>query len=60
MDDLEPAELKKIQKVAEMLLKAKNAIVLTGAGISTESGIPDFRGENGIWECKKCEWKGLI
>ena len=60
MDDLEPAELKKIQKVAEMLLKAKNAIVLTGAGISTESGIPDFRGENGIWEKYKPEIYGNI
>jgi NAD-dependent deacetylase len=43
-------EKKKIQQAAVLLMKAKHAIALTGAGISTESGIPDFRSESGIWK----------
>lgn len=38
-----------IQQVAEYLIGAKNAVALTGAGISTESGIPDFRSPGGLW-----------
>jgi NAD-dependent deacetylase len=36
--------------LADLLAGAEHAIVLTGAGISTESGIPDFRSRGGIWE----------
>jgi NAD-dependent deacetylase len=38
-----------IDRVAEMLRNARHVVVLTGAGISTESGIRDFRGPNGLW-----------
>jgi len=36
-------------RLAEMLRAARDAVVFTGAGISTESGIPDFRSPGGIW-----------
>ncbi len=36
--------------LARLLAEAEHAVVLTGAGISTESGIPDFRSPGGIWE----------
>lgn len=35
--------------VAEWVRAANRVLVFTGAGISTESGIPDFRGPNGLW-----------
>ncbi|MGH9290783.1 MAG: SIR2 family NAD-dependent protein deacylase [Acidimicrobiales bacterium] len=36
-------------EVREWIDRAERIVVLTGAGISTESGIPDFRGPNGVW-----------
>lgn len=35
--------------VSEMLARAQRMTVLTGAGVSTDSGIPDFRGPDGLW-----------
>ena len=39
----------KIAVVADMIGDADRVVVFTGAGVSTESGIPDFRGPGGIW-----------
>jgi len=60
MDALESIDRENIIKAAKLLLNSKYAVILTGAGISTESGIPDFRGERGIWEKYKPEIYGNI
>ena len=38
-----------IKRAARDLVRSKFAIALTGAGMSTESGIPDFKGPSGVW-----------
>src|ERR1700759_5435494 len=38
-----------IEALTKLLRAARRAVVFTGAGISTESGIPDFRSPGGIW-----------
>lgn len=38
-----------VEELTALLRQARRAVVFTGAGISTESGIPDFRSPGGIW-----------
>jgi NAD-dependent deacetylase len=40
----------KIETLADMFSQAMKAVVFTGAGVSTESGIQDFRSPGGLWE----------
>ncbi|MFX0021112.1 MAG: NAD-dependent deacetylase [Candidatus Hermodarchaeota archaeon] len=60
MDTLKPKEKESIKKAADLLFNSNYAIALTGAGISTESGIPDFRGDSGIWKKYKPEIYGTF
>ncbi len=39
-----------LKRTAQAIRQAKRCVALTGAGISVESGIPDFRGAGGLWE----------
>ena len=38
-----------LDAIADWIGRAQRIVILTGAGISTESGIPDFRGPQGVW-----------
>jgi NAD-dependent deacetylase len=50
MNQLSGTAVTTLEDAAELFRKAKNVVVLTGAGISTPSGIPDFRSEGtGLW-----------
>jgi len=39
-----------IRRLADLVRQSSCAVVFTGAGISTESGIPDFRSPGGVWD----------
>ncbi|MEO2068011.1 MAG: NAD-dependent deacylase [Desulfurobacteriaceae bacterium] len=41
--------MEKFKELARVLRESKKVVVLTGAGISAESGIPTFRGKDGLW-----------
>jgi len=39
----------KIELVVDWIVESENFVAFTGAGISTSSGLPDYRGPNGVW-----------
>jgi NAD-dependent protein deacetylase/lipoamidase len=38
-----------VKSLAQLILEADQIVVFTGAGVSTESGLPDFRGSSSVW-----------
>ncbi|KAF9336707.1 hypothetical protein BGZ91_009874 [Linnemannia elongata] len=49
-----------LQKVTDVMLKAKKTIVVTGAGISCSSGIPDFRSADGLYNLVKKQYPDTV
>lgn len=39
----------RVETLAQWLYESTYLVVFTGAGVSTESGLPDFRGPDGLW-----------
>jgi NAD-dependent deacetylase len=50
---MDPGQLSLDARLIELMRSATRMVALTGAGISTESGIPDYRGPNGLWATQK-------
>lgn len=46
---MQPVDREVVATIARWLTTAEQTVVLTGAGVSTASGIPDFRGPQGVW-----------
>jgi NAD-dependent deacetylase len=44
-----------LEQLASLLADARSTIALTGAGMSTESGLPDYRGTTGLWRNQRFE-----
>ena len=47
---------KKFEELWSLLMRSRKIAVFTGAGVSTLSGIPDFRGKHGVYNSP---WQGL-
>jgi NAD-dependent deacetylase len=47
---MEGPDLAGVRRLAELLREKKRVVVFTGAGMSTESGLPDFRSAGGLWK----------
>ena len=48
------------QQCAEMIKDSRNLVVLSGAGISTAAGIPDFRGPQGLYVTRRYDPKKVF
>src|SRR6476469_8558599 len=46
---LTPQAPQDLDRLADFILRTERLVVLTGAGCSTESGIPDYRSPGGLW-----------
>ncbi len=57
---IESIEWTRIHRVARLLVERRPVTIVTGAGVSTASGIPDFRSPHGLWSRYPIEEYGTI
>ncbi|KAI1451758.1 DHS-like NAD/FAD-binding domain-containing protein [Annulohypoxylon moriforme] len=55
--EVKPTSSELLQHIANSLGKARKVVIITGAGISTNSGIPDFRSENGLYSLIQAQFE---
>lgn len=55
MDDLTPDDARKVDRVIELLRASRSLLVITGAGLSADSGLPTYRGVGGLYEDRHAE-----
>eukprot|EP01064_Diplonema_japonicum_P034082 TRINITY_DN6944_c0_g1_i1.p1 TRINITY_DN6944_c0_g1~~TRINITY_DN6944_c0_g1_i1.p1 ORF type:complete len:286 (+),score=43.67 TRINITY_DN6944_c0_g1_i1:50-907(+) len=48
-EDEEAILTEKLENLRELIASSKHMVVYTGAGVSTECGLPDYRGKDGVW-----------
>lgn len=53
---MDALQLKQISEIREILHNSKHAVFFGGAGVSTDSGIPDFRGAGGLYSTQSNEY----
>ncbi|MHA2365139.1 MAG: SIR2 family NAD-dependent protein deacylase [Candidatus Hodarchaeales archaeon] len=49
MNDVAKTYEREIKEIAELITKSNHLVFFTGAGVSTESGLSDYRGPDGVW-----------
>ncbi|KFY24726.1 hypothetical protein V493_05051 [Pseudogymnoascus sp. VKM F-4281 (FW-2241)] len=57
--NVSPTSELQLQQIADALSKSKKVVVVTGAGISTNCGIPDFRSENGLYSLIQAQYDAV-
>src|SRR5215471_4385328 len=50
MDALTPDDLRRIDQVVDLLRQSRSLLVITGAGLSADSGLPTYRGVGGLYD----------
>ncbi|KAB8297651.1 hypothetical protein EYC80_001459 [Monilinia laxa] len=55
-----PNSTTELQQIADILAKSRKVVVVTGAGISTNCGIPDFRSEHGLYSMIQAQYDAAL